>query len=277
MQAFVSHDVPRKYVNAKKQFVGLLRQFSEYGGGNVSVRFVDVTPNSQAALEAEQSGIEPQDDRSDLGGRMVEQQVYLGATISTSLGDVTIPALTPDSSIEYELSRSIATVDKKQRITLGILESDAHFGGPELDGRRLDWAYRTTLDELKKQFKIKYIAQDEMASYVADESDKTDEAADSGSDTNVDSKEPKTPPDVLFVADPSSLDDPTMDALVKYVEAGNPTIVLADPLPFFWTFQNPTQIGVLNAPRQPRISSALPLQPDSHQFHAAEIRWWIRP
>ncbi len=259
VQAFVSRDVPRKFVNAKKQFVGLLRQFSEYGGGNVSVRFVEVTPNSQAALEAEQSGIEPQDDRSELAGRMVEQQVYLGATVSTSLGDVTIPAINPDSSIEYELSRSIATVDRKQRITLGILDSDTHFGGPELDGRRLDWSYRSTLAELQKQFKIKYIRQDELASYVANEVDNPEIGKTAGADAeNTVNGKPKTPPDVLLVADPSSLDDPAMDALVKFVEAGNPTIILADPLPFFWTFQNPTQIGVLNAPKQPRISQRSP-------------------
>ncbi len=256
IQAFISREVPRKYVNTKKQFVGLLRQFSEYGGSNVTVRFVDVTPNSQQALDAQQSGIEPREDRSDVGGRTVEQDVYLGATISSSLGDVTIPFVDNESSLEYELSRSLATaVDKKQQITVGIVETDAHFGGPQFEGRRLEWAYNTTLDELKKQFKIKYIAQDELASYLEPP------PASGGEEKSADGTtkpKPKTPPDVLLVADPSSLDDVATMALVSYVEAGNPTVILADPLPFFWTFQNPINLGVLNAPKQARVSPQSP-------------------
>jgi ABC-2 type transport system permease protein len=62
----------------------------------------------------------------------------------------------------------------------------------------------------------------------------------------------------LLVADPSSLDDAAMASLVRYVESGNPTILLTDPLPFFWTFQNPINIGVLNAPNQARVGQQSP-------------------
>ena len=255
IQAFVSRDVPRKFVNTRKQFVGLLRQFSEYGGGNVTVRFVDVTPNSQAALDARQSGVEPQDDRSDVGGRTIEQEVFLGATISSSLGDATIPFVDNDSSIEYELSRSLATtIDKKQRVTLGIVDTDAHFGGPEFEGRRIDWAYNTTLDELKKQCTLKYISQNELTDYI--DAPTPPPAADGTPPPPA--RKTKKAPDVMLVADPSSLDDAAMAALVQYIEAGKPTIILADPLPFFWTFQNPVNLGVLNAPRQPRVSQQSP-------------------
>jgi len=67
-------------------------------------------------------------------------------------------------------------------------------------------------------------------------------------------KEKLTPPDVLIVADPASLDVAAMPNLIKYIEAGNPVILLADPLPFFWAWQNPTNLGVLNAPRMPRVN-----------------------
>ncbi len=254
VQAFVSKEVPRKYVNAKKQFVGLLRQFSEYGGNNVDVRFVDVEPNSDAALDAQQQGIEPEDDRSEVGGKTIEQQVYLGATISSSLGDVTLPFVNDDSSIEYELSRSVAsTVDKNNQITIGILDTDAHFGGPELDGRRIPWSYSRTLDELKKQFKIKHIAPGELGDYVEPIG-----AEQLETESDEPKKNAKPVPNVLLVADPSSLDEAAMTSLVSYVEAGNPTILLTDPLPFFWTFQNPVAIGVLNAPMQPRVGPQSP-------------------
>ena len=41
IQAFISPDVPRNYVNLKKQFVGILRQLERIGG-NVHVEFVEV-------------------------------------------------------------------------------------------------------------------------------------------------------------------------------------------------------------------------------------------
>ncbi|MDG1872366.1 MAG: Gldg family protein [Mariniblastus sp.] len=255
IQAFVSKDVPRRYVNAKKQFVGLLRQFSEFGGKYVVVRFVDVEPNSPEALDAEQQGIEPRDDRSEVGGRMIEQKVFIGATVSTSLDDATLPFVGDDSAIEYELSRAIAkTVDKKNQITIGIVDTDAHFGGPEMDGRRIPWAYNTTLDELKKQFEIKYLGPNDLADYVSEE-----KVAPVGEqDVEIKQTPKKDAPHVLLVPDPSSLDDVSMDNLVKYVEAGNSTILLTDPLPFFWTFQNPVNIGVINAPKQTRVSQQSP-------------------
>ncbi len=256
IQAFISKDVPRKFVNVKKQFVGLLRQYSDYGGKNVNVRFVDVEPNSQSEIDARQKGIEPEDDRSTVGGKVIEQKVYIGASVSTSLDDATLPFVSDDVAIEYELSRAVAaTVDTDQQISIGIVDTDARFGGPVFEGRRAEdqWSYSTTLGELKKQFKITHIEPNQIADYLPQipmEGDDEEEAKKR--------KKGKEAPDVLLVADPSSLDDPAMTSLVTYVEAGNPTILLTDPLPFFWTYQNPVQIGILNAPRQARVDQRSP-------------------
>ncbi|MFK7768224.1 MAG: Gldg family protein [Mariniblastus sp.] len=253
IQAFISKDVPRKFVNAKKQFVGLLRQYSDYGGKNVSVRFVDVEPNTQTEIDAQQSGIEPEDDRSTIGGKVVEQKVYLGATVSTSLDDATLPFVSDDAAIEYELSRAVAaTVDKSQQLTLGIVDTDARFGGPEFEGRRAEdqWCYSGTMSELNKQFKVTHVEPNQIADYLAQDPIVGEEAAEGNK-----RKKQKDAPGVMLVPDPSSLDDAAMASLVKYVEAGNPTILLTDPLPFFWTYQYPIPIGILNAPRQERITA----------------------
>ena len=262
IQAFISDEVPRKYVDAKKRFVGMLRQFSDTGGQYVDVRFVDVKPNSREEVQAAQLGIEPRPDRSDVNGNTVERDVYLGARISSSLDDVTLPFVGDESSIEYELSRSIANaVDQGNQLTVGILDSDAHFGGPEVDGRRLPWAYASTIDDLKKQFKIKYLTGDDLADYVGAEppEEKLIESEGETSDEEGDeTPEKRTPPHVLIVADPASLDQPTTESLIKYLEAGNPAVILADPLPFFWAYQNPVSLGVINAPNQPRVSPQSP-------------------
>ncbi|MDP6446978.1 MAG: Gldg family protein, partial [Pirellulaceae bacterium] len=41
IQAFISPDVPREYVETRKRLVGLLRQFDELGGKNLEVRYVE--------------------------------------------------------------------------------------------------------------------------------------------------------------------------------------------------------------------------------------------
>jgi len=267
IQAYVSRDVPRKYVNTKKQFVGLLRQLGESAGSNINVRVVDVLPNSDSAIEAERAGIVSVNDRSEIGGRMIEQPVFLGALISTALDDVTLPFISNDTAIEYELSRALATtIDKKSKITLGILDTDTFFGGPEYEGRRMPWAYQNSLAELKKNFKIKHLAASDLDQYLsadgdADATDSTDKTNNAEAKPSDPSAKPSDQPkslDVLLVADPSSLDDVGAEALVKYIEAGHPTVILADPLPFHWTYQSPTQIGVLNAPRQPRVPMQSP-------------------
>ncbi len=262
VQAFLSRNVPRSFVNTKKQFEGLLRQYKLYGGNNVDVRFVDVVPNSDEELQAIQLGIEPHPDRSEIGGRVVEQDVYLGALVSSPQGDATLPFIDSDTSIEYKLTHSIATTtDKSRKITLGILETDTFFGGPEIQGRRVPWAYDKTLSQFKTQFQIKYIKQDDLASYLPDDNPADEESKSADSDVDngdVKNKEQKQPPSVLLVPAPSSLTDQSTDALIKYIELGNPVVILADPLPFFWTSRNPVNIGVINAPRQPRISQQSP-------------------
>ena len=248
IQAFVSRDVPRSYASTKKQFTGLLRQFQYFGGSNVDVRFVDVLPNSNEETQAKRLGIEPRADRSEVGGRVVEQDVYLGARVSSTQDDAVLPFVDSDSSIEYQLTHSIATTtDADRKITLGIVDTDTFFGGPEIEGRRVPWAYNETLSYLKTQFRIKNIPQDDLQAYVASEPAEGEEA-----------EEPRTAPDVLLVADPSSLSEPNTGDLVKYMQAGNPVVFLADPLPFYWTSRNPLNIGVLNAPKQPRLSQRSP-------------------
>ena len=239
IEAFVSDDLPRKFVNTKKQLLGTLRQYAEQGGNNVELSVFDVGANSRQATDARGKGIEPVDNRSEEAGRIIEREVYLGVYLSSPERTVTIPFFEDSDSIEYQLSRSIATAYKRgPKPSLGVLETDAFFGGPEIQGRRLDWAYTTTLDDLKKDYDVKMIKADRLSAYVG-----------SGKEDGL-----KTP-DVMLVADPASLDDQSMAALVLYIQAGNPTLILGDPLPFFWTSQAPRQLGILNAPQMPRVNA----------------------
>ena len=239
VEAFVSDDLPRKYVNTRKQLLGILRQYGEQGGNNVEVSVFDVAANSRQATDARGKGVEPIADRSEEAGRIIERDVYMGVYLSSPERTVTIPFFEDSDSIEYQLSRSIATAYKRgPKPSLGILETDAFFGGPEIEGQRLDWAYTTTLDDLKKDYDVKLIEAARLSGYL-------------GSSLENDGLKA---PDVMLVADPASLDDQSMAALIQYINSGKPTLILGDPLPFFWTSQAPMQLGILNAPQMPRVN-----------------------
>jgi ABC-2 type transport system permease protein len=204
-------------------------------------------------------GIEPKVDRSEVGGRTVEQKVVLGAYVSSSAGDVTLSQIDRQTALEYELSRAIAaTTDKERQISLGIVETDTFFGGPEIDGRRINWAYADSLKKLGATFKVTHIRQSELPLYVGP--DPAQAPADPATNTTPpgEQKPAKTAPDVLLVPDPSSLNDSAADSLVTYMRAGHPCILLVDPLPFYWTYQHPTNVAVLNAPKMPRVSPQNP-------------------
>ena len=273
IQAFVSKEVPRKYVNARKQFLGLLRQYDYYGGNYVDLRLVNVKPNSPQEDEAIKLGVEPIEDRSEVGGRMVEQRVFLGAHVSSSIDDATLPAIDSNTPMEYELTRVIAaTTDKSRKLTIGILDTDARFGCQSVDGEQFGewWTFTTTMKRLKNHFKIKHFTQADFPEFayslteeVSTESDSpsgteeevesdNEEAAEGESKSKSKTEESPKVPDVLIVADPASLDQPNSDVLLEYIAAGHAVIVLSDPLPFYLTYEIPG-LGLINAPLMSRF------------------------
>ena len=285
IQAFVSKEVPRKYVNARKQFLGLLRQYDYYGGNYVDLRLVSVKPNSPQEDEAIKLGVEPIEDRSEVGGRMVEQRVFLGAHVSSSIDDGTLPAIDANTPMEYELTRVIAsTTDKSRKLTIGILDTDARFGCQSVDGEQFGewWTFTTTMRRLKNHFKIKHFTQAEFPEFAyslaekdsaeettedgtgenakngedepgdGDETGSSNEAAEGETESKPKKEDSPKVPDVLIVADPASLDQPSSDALLEYIAAGHAVIVLSDPLPFYLTYEIPG-LGLINAPLMPRF------------------------
>ena len=215
IQAFISPEVPREYVETKKRLVGMLRQFDELGGQKLEIRYVDVEPFSEQADEAEHFGIQPQTVTTERDGRRSEAQVYLGAVVISSYDKVVVPFFGKGLPIEYELTRSVQTVANKKRHTVGILQTDADIVGvPE-------WQI---VSELKKQYDVTTV-----------------------SPTSAINSEDF---DVLMAVLPSSLTGPEMDRLVDYVKSGKPTLIFDDPFPLSFG----SRFGIANAPRQPKSS-----------------------
>ena len=216
IQAYISPEVPREYAETRKRLVGLLRQFEELSGGRLDVRIVDVEPFSEEANEARHFGITPVQLMTEVDGRRQEAEVFLGAVVISSYDKVVIPFFGKGIPVEYELTRSIQTVAQKERLTVGVLTTDANVmgGGNE-------WQIVT---ELKKQYEVVQVSPDLPIS--ADEFN------------------------VLLAVMPSSLTDPQMTSLVTYVAEGNPILIFDDPFPLAMG----SQFGVTGAPRQPKPS-----------------------
>ncbi len=253
IQAFVSPQVPSRYVNARKRLLGLLSQYERLGKGNIDVRIVDVRPNSNEVDEARSLGIVPRPSREEVAGKSVEQDVYLGAVITSSLDEVVLPFIDGETSIEYELTRSIATTTVETRkLKIGVLKTDAHFNNLEVRDRIYDWSFARTVSELGKQYELATIDPAILPQVKSSRSTSGNNAGET------EQKPGEAVIDVLIVVDPSSLTESGLTNLVEWIKAGNPTLVMADPLPFFWyTYTAPRELGIINAPSSPRI------QPDS--------------
>ncbi|MEM1061963.1 MAG: Gldg family protein, partial [Planctomycetota bacterium] len=202
VQAYVSPDVPREYVGVRKQLIGLLTQLDGLGGSRVDVRVIDTEPFSEEAEEAEAIGIEPRTVFADRDGRQGEQDIFMGLVVESSYDQVTIPFLGPGSLVEYELTRSLGTVSKQDRLTVGVLETDAQITGGGFGGGG-EWQI---LDELGLQYEVEAVSPDSAIDADAY--------------------------DVLLAVMPSSLTEPQMANFLAYVEAGGPTLIFDDPYPF---------------------------------------------
>ncbi len=205
IQAYYSPEVPRDYVEAKANLLGLLREYAALGGDRIRLNLVEAELYSPAAREAQKRfGIEPKRVVSTEEARQSASEIFLGVAFTSGLEEVVIPFFDPGLPTEYEMSRSIRVVSKSGRKKVGILATDVKMlGGFDFKamGQETEWQFVT---ELKKQYEVSSVATD--APIPGDL-------------------------DVLLVAQPSSMGQKQIDALTDYVRQGHPTLVFHDPLP----------------------------------------------
>ncbi|HEX6984943.1 MAG TPA: GldG family protein, partial [Planctomycetaceae bacterium] len=251
IQAFLSPDVPREYVAVRKRLVGLLRQYDEIGGGKIDVRIVDVRPFSEQAEEAKAFGIEPREVVTVQDGRQTTEDVFLGVVFTSSYDEVVIPTVGPGSLLEYELTRSLGTVSKADRLTVGVLQTDANVISP---GGGRDWQI---VNELRLQYDVEAVTAADLAESVRGGEDakkpasEGDGDADETSDpSDAEEGDQQKKYDVVLAVMPSSLTEPEMADFLTYVESGRPVLIFDDPYPM--TLNSPGRISV--APRLPKPS-----------------------
>lgn len=213
IDAYVSPQVPTEYLEKKTNFLSTLAEFEALSGGKVQVNVNEIENYGEEANLAERTyGITPREVLIEKGNERKREEFFLGAAVNSGLGKVVIPFLGKGIPVEYELVRSIATVQQQKNLRVGILDTGIRPLAPSSD-RNSEWPLIT---ELRKQYEIE--------------------------DSAVDPTQPiKTEKyDVLLAVQPSMLGPQEMDHFVDAVRAGLPTAILEDPFPIAYG-----QIGVV--------------------------------
>jgi ABC-2 type transport system permease protein len=205
IKAYVSPTVPEDYAQTRLNLLNMLRQFERLGRGRVSVEVIPTEPKTeQAALAAQQFGIEPQSVLARVRGAYREEEIFLGCAFTSGLEKVVVPFFDKGTPVEYELIRSICTVAQQKRRRLGLLTTDAELSGgfDMMSGQSRP--RQPLVDELEKQYDV----------------------------VQVDASAPITETfDVLLAVQPSSLGPEQMVNFVAAVKAGQPVAIFEDPLP----------------------------------------------
>ena len=205
IQAYVSPDIPEQFVQTRENLLGILNEVDSLGGSRVQVLIEDTEPFTQSARAArEKFGIVPRSVPNLASAQAGYSQVFLGVAFTSGAQEHVIPFVDRGLSVEYEVTRSIRVVAQTDRKKIGVLSTEAKlFGGFDFQTMQsaMGWSI---VEELKKQYEV----------------------------VQVSSSGP-IPEDLdgLLVALPSSLPQEEMDVLLAYIQEGNPTLLLIDPLP----------------------------------------------
>jgi ABC-2 type transport system permease protein len=207
IQAFMSRDVPRRYLQTRNNIVNALREFNALGGGAIQTRVIETEKYTPEAREAqERYNIQPRPIPIFEQTPGSPDEIFFGIAFSRGAEEFVIPFFDPGLPAEYEILRSVRVVSNAAKKKVGVLNTKVNmFGGFDFQSRRqsTDWSI---VAELRKQYEVVRVPAD--ADYPAGL-------------------------DVLLAVLPHTISDEELERLTSYVKAGNPALIVLDPLPAF--------------------------------------------
>lgn len=225
VDAYISANIPDQYVKTKYNLISMLKELERQAGSRVRVRLHDnlETFSDDAVKAEEEYGIRRQAVQSEARGAIKVDEFIMGAAFTCGLERVVVPFFSSGVPVEYELIRSISTVAKGDRKTLGVVKTDAQmfesfaFNG----GQPQRLQEQLIIDELRRQYKVEEV---DPANPI---------------DT--------TKYDALLIVQPSSLGPMELTNVVTAIQAGQPAAIFEDPAPMMMR----STVGT-NQPKQPQ-------------------------
>ncbi len=215
VQAYVSKDVPRSYVQARENLLSFLREFDAVGGNRIHVVIHDTDVYTSNARDArEKFGIQPVDVPEVEGSQANVHKVFMGVAFTCGGSEDVVPFFDRGLPTEYEIARSIRVVARTQRKKIGVVNSQVRlFGGLDFNTFQSTPAW-PVVAELQKQYDVVQIsAQDSIAEKV----------------------------DALVIAMPSSLSQEEMNHVQTAITHGTPALLIDDPVPVFDVGLSPSE------------------------------------
>jgi ABC-2 type transport system permease protein len=216
IQAYLSPEVPRRYLQTRNNIITMLREFDSLGGSRIHSNVVLTDQFTDEAREAR--------DRFDIRPMPVPalqqspgspNEVYMGVAFTSGTDEFVIPFFDVGLPVEYELMRSIRVVANAKRKKVGVLKTAVDlFGGFDFQARRQSQQW-SIVAELRKQYDVTQVAADQP--YPDDL-------------------------DALLVVLPNTLNPAEMPTLTDWVKAGKPTLLVVDSLPAFNIEYSPQQV-----------------------------------
>lgn len=161
IEAFISPEVPREYVEVVRNIRDTLARIKSIGGNRIVLQLHDVEMFSEEARLAERTyGIKPERIPSFEDGRISQQDVFLGMVFKCGPNEKTLPFFFAGLPVEYELTRLIRTVAERRKTKIGILNTDASlFGSFNMQTMQpaQDWQI---VADLKQQYDVIQVSPD---------------------------------------------------------------------------------------------------------------------
>lgn len=203
IEAFISSEVTKEYIKTRYDLISMLKEFGTHQ--DIHLTILDtLEPFNEAVATAEENHGIP---LLTVSGASGSQQIIMGAVFRSGLQKVVVPFFEYGIPVEYELARSIATVAKGKRKTIGVIDTDANImGGFSFAGGQPNRIpQQAIVTELQKQYQMENV--DATQEISADDYD------------------------MLFIAQPSSLDEEQLTNVLRVLQAGIPAVVFEDPRP----------------------------------------------
>ena len=216
IQAYLSPEVPRRYVQTRNNIVSMLRAFDARGGDRIHANIISTekfTPESREARDRFEIRPRPVPPMHQSQGS--PDEIFLGLVFSSGGEDFVIPFFDVGLPVEYEIMRSVRVVANAGRKRVGVLRTGINlFGGFDFQARQQSRSW-SIVSELEKQYDV--IQVPATADYPEGL-------------------------DVLVAVLPNTLQSDSMDRLVDWAKEGNPLLLVVDPLPAFNIESSPQQL-----------------------------------